>query len=313
MDKVICLDKDYSTTQRLTQEKSIIKNNPKDTFKTTLPLPENENRIGKGGLRTKGYFKKSYENKPLLSIITVVFNGEKYLEQTIQSVINQTYDNVEYIIIDGGSSDRTIGIIKKYNEQIDYWISEKDAGIYDAMNKGIKLAVGEYIGFLNADDWYNKESLEIVIKTSEDAKPGYIFGDMDLYNENQLVGLRKANLQRYKLHTPIGHQALFVQRKYLQEIPFDINYKIIADYDFMIKLIKQKISYIQIDKTLANFRMAGLSSVVNYDKERFQIQYHHFGLIRAMYGFILETKIPIISHIVKGLVYIKHKIEGTNK
>ena len=99
-------------------------------------------------------------NKPLVSIVTVVYNGENFLEETIKSVINQTYENIEYIIIDGGSTDGTVDIIKKYEDKINYWVSEKDAGIYDAMNKGIEAFKGDYINFLNAGDSYvNNEVL----------------------------------------------------------------------------------------------------------------------------------------------------------
>ena len=159
MAQIICLDKNYSTTQLLTQKKPILKQRPGDKLETSLFLADNRERKGEGGLRTKGYFKKSYDDKPMISIITVVFNGEKYLEQTIQSVINQTYDNVEYILIDGGSTDGTVDIIKKYGVQIDYWISESDSGIYDAWNKGLSLATGDIIGFCNADDFYEQTTL----------------------------------------------------------------------------------------------------------------------------------------------------------
>ena len=113
----LCLDEKYSTTRLVTKEKLEIVNNPDDKFESVLFLPEDVGRKGEGGLRTKKYFKKSFKDKPLISIITVVFNGEQFLEETIQSVINQTYDNIEYIIIDGGSTDGTLDIIKKYEDK----------------------------------------------------------------------------------------------------------------------------------------------------------------------------------------------------
>ena len=110
----------------------------------SLTIPINSERISEGGLRLRGKYKVTTPNKPLISVVTVVFNGELFLEETILSVLNQTYDNIEYIIIDGGSTDETVDIIKKYEYAIDYWVSEIDEGIYDAMNKGGKVAEGRY-------------------------------------------------------------------------------------------------------------------------------------------------------------------------
>ena len=110
-------------------------------------------------------FCKAFNNKPLISIITAVFNGEKYLEQTIKSIINQTYKNFEYIIIDGGSTDGTLEIIKKYEDKISYWISEKDKGISDAFNKGVTAAKGDYINFQgDGDGFLSSETLEEIFK-----------------------------------------------------------------------------------------------------------------------------------------------------
>jgi Glycosyl transferase family 2 len=135
---------EYGTTAKLIQQAPTIQRE----FPNMLMLLG----VRQGGLRTKGLFKHVDSTQPLLSIVTVVYNGEKYLEQTIQSVINQSYENLEYIIIDGGSTDHTLEIIAKYNDYINYWVSESDTGIYSAMNKGTKLATGSHVLHLNADD-----------------------------------------------------------------------------------------------------------------------------------------------------------------
>ena len=115
-----------------------------------------------GGLRTRNIFKNSKENNPLISIITVVKNNKKYIEETIKSILDQNYKNFEFIIIDGESIDGTLDIIKKYdaNNLIDYWISEKDSGLYDAFNKGLNLARGDMIGFVNSDDLLLKRCIK---------------------------------------------------------------------------------------------------------------------------------------------------------
>jgi len=152
MDKVVCLDENYSMTRLKMQEKPEIVNKFNDKFKSVLFLPEGKPRKGEGGLRVKGDFKKSYPEQPLISIVTVVFNGEQFIEEAIQSVINQKYDNIEYIIVDGGSTDNTVNIIKKYEDKIDYWVSEADEGQSDAFNKAFSVCQGVLVSWLNADD-----------------------------------------------------------------------------------------------------------------------------------------------------------------
>ena len=146
----------------------------KEIFKTINFLDE---CIIDGGLRKQKKFKESKKNKPLMSVKTVVYNNEKYLEESILSLHQQNYDNYEHIIVDGGSKDKTLDIIKKYESKIDYWCSAKDKGIYDAFNKGMQLARGEYIGFLNSDDKYEKNTLEILLKyISKYKDKDFIFG-----------------------------------------------------------------------------------------------------------------------------------------
>lgn len=231
----VCLNKNYSTTCLLTKEKPIIENRSEDKFESVLFLTEGEKRKGEGGLRTQGYFKKSYEEKPLISVITVVYNGEEFLEKTIQSVINQSYDNVEYIIIDGGSTDATVDIIKKYEDKINYWVSEKDTGIYDAMNKGIKVSMGEGLLFLNAGDYFvgNVLNDKIKIPCFLPLKFNNIF--------NKLVDMK---IKSYTLGLPYGHQGILFENK---KILYDTNYDISADYKFYLEHNYIKLNMIKMN------------------------------------------------------------------
>lgn len=135
------------------------------SVRKNLFLPVNTKRKAEGGLRIKKYFKESYLDKPLISIVTVVYNGEKFLEEAIESVLNQDYDNIEYIIIDGGSTDKTVDIIKKYEDKIDYWVSETDEGQSDAFNKGFSVCQGALVSWLNGDDILLPGALTEVAKT----------------------------------------------------------------------------------------------------------------------------------------------------
>ena len=135
------------------------------------------------------------KNKPLVTIITIVFNGQETLSKAIESVSNQTYPNVEYIIIDGGSTDGTLNIIKKYGDVITKWISEKDRGISDAFNKGLKLAKGEIIGILNADDWYERNAIISVVEAFENNKNiGIAYGWMNYWKGTNVWLLKKISL-----------------------------------------------------------------------------------------------------------------------
>ena len=263
MSNTICLDERYSTTKLLTKKKPEIVKNGEGKFQSVLFLPEAEGRKGEGGLRAKGYFKKSYEDKPLVSIITVVYNGEKFLEETIQSVISQTYENVEYIIIDGGSTDGTLDIIKRYEDKIDYWISEKDKGIYDAMNKGIDVASGEIMGLINADDWYEKDTIDMVIKKYSGDKNFDIFhGNLNYINKSEKIykpnfSHRKMLLQGMSLY----HPTCFVKRSVYEEEKFDTNYQLVADYKLIFSMMLKGKKFCYIDKVLANMRAGGAGTV----------------------------------------------------
>ena len=207
------------------------------------------------------------ENKTILqlkvSIITVVYNGIAHLEQTIKSVINQTYTNIEYIIIDGGSTDGTVELLKKYDERIEYWVSEKDEGIYDAMNKGIAKATGEIVGLINADDWYEVDAVAQVVETFLNSHADIVHGAMNIVKENGNSFTKKValDLSHFKKGMLLNHPTTFVKRD-VYEIygSFNTQYKIVADWELMLCLWLTGLSFVGIESTLANFRMGGVSS-----------------------------------------------------
>lgn len=222
-----------------------------------------------GGLRACGNLKRSLPNKPLLTVITVVFNGAATLEHTIRSVIEQTYDNVEYIIIDGCSTDTTPDILRKYENQIDYWVSEKDAGIYDAMNKGIALATGDYIGMLNSDDFFvDPMALEMIVRRLNESNLDAVFSCLDVVDKNNpgkiLRKYRVSKLSSALLRIGVmpPHPTFYCKRScYEQGGMYKTDYKIAADFEMLVRLLmKQKISWEFIDKVTVIMRSGGVSS-----------------------------------------------------
>jgi glycosyltransferase involved in cell wall biosynthesis len=204
-------------------------------------------------------------NNPLISIITVVYNGASTLEQTILSVINQTYKNIEYIIIDGGSTDGTVDIIKKYEKHLAYWVSEPDKGIYDAMNKGIKKANGELIGLINSDDWYEQDAIYNVVSEFNKIKTiGIYCGNMKIINGNREIYRKNKKIKKIVAAMIINHPACFVHNEIYKKLNFfDTNYSIAADFDFMLRSFLCKTSFFYIDKLLTNMSATGISSI-NY-------------------------------------------------
>jgi len=176
-----------------------------------------------------------------ITIITVVLNGIKYIEKTILSVIDQTYKDIEYIIIDGGSKDGTVDIIKKYEKHIHYWCSEPDSGVYDAMNKGIDRATGSWINFMNAGDhFYSPDSVSQIFSSNEDLDQyAILYGDAE-FRLNSLSYIIKAQSNTISDEfMPFSHQASFVRSDIAKATKFDLSYKIAADTAFSLKLIRQ--------------------------------------------------------------------------
>lgn len=213
---------------------------------------------------------------PLVSIITVVFNGKNHIEQSIQSVLTQTYGNIEYIIIDGASNDGTIDIIKKYEAKIDTFISEKDSGIYNAMNKGLKLAKGDIIAILNADDYYYPETIQLVVDKFEDTKADVVYGNMTklrAFSGQEYFKEVKPNIKLMEQTMPIFHPATFIKKQVYDDVGlFNESYKLSADYDLIYRIYKAGKQFKYINKALTVFRIGGASNVnCNSYKEGYQI------------------------------------------
>ena len=172
-----------------------------------------------------------------ISVVTVCYNSVDTIEETMLSVLNQTYSDVEYIIIDGGSTDGTVDIIKKYADRLAFWVSEPDKGIYDAMNKGIARATGDYINFMNAGDKFKHDSIidEIFGSCAKIAPVDILYGNAIFsYPWGELLVMPRA-LTEFKSYDPILHQSSFTKLQLLKDSPFDISFKIAGDYNFFYK------------------------------------------------------------------------------
>lgn len=212
-----------------------------------------------GGLFLKGVRKESLISTPLISVITVVFNDVKHLEATIKSVIEQTYPNIEYIVVDGGSTDGTIDILKKYEGVIDYWLSEKDAGIYDAMNKGIDIARGEWINFMNAGDVFAVNNVVEKIFSQRNLDAQLIYGN-HIVDYGDFCKLKIAGpLKKIWKGMQFSHQSVFVSAKVQKNYLFRLEYNIAADFDVIFTLYSLGNKFHYIDTAISKITSDGLS------------------------------------------------------
>ena len=213
---------------------------------------------------------------PLFSLITVVYNGARYLEETIQSVLQQDYQHIEYIIIDGGSTDGSLEIIKKYENQLTYWVSEPYDGIYHAMNEGIQQATGDLIGFLNADDYLLPGSLERVADRFVDTLAHIFYGNQLLVWESNGEQLSKKcvpNVHVMKKKMGIFHPASYVRRDVFSELGlFDESLKLAGDYEFMLRAYLSRYTFCYVDTLITAFRLGGRSSSFKVYLEGYRIQ-----------------------------------------
>ena len=238
--------------------------------------------------------EKEYSLKPLVSIITVCYNSKETISKTIDSLISQSSHNFEYIIIDGGSTDGTIELIKSYeplfyNKAIPFiWKSKKDDGIYDAMNKGINLSCGTLIALLNSDDWYNPDTIENIIFAYENHSDiGVFHGIVKFWKNNFFHTLHGASENFIESGSFPPHSTCFIKKSVYDLVGlYDLNYQIAADYDILLRIKKMGIKFLLIEKVLANFSLHGVSSSRPLSLDVISIQKKH-GLISNFRYYIL--------------------------
>ncbi len=217
-----------------------------------------------GGRRLKGALRGNKPGAPLVSVITVCRNSAKTIEQAFQSVFNQTYSNIEYVVIDGASTDATLEIVRKYESRIDYYLSEPDDGLYYAMNKGLELAQGEYILFLNSDDWYTPDAVESLVSAMEYGGCEFVSALAQYIDEqngtSQILRSMPFDHSTY-LRMPVRHETMLIPAALYDRIgPYDTSYKIISDREYARRLFANDITHYEIPRPLLNFRTSGVSN-----------------------------------------------------
>lgn len=211
--------------------------------------------------------------KPILSIITIVFNGEKTIERTIKSVLDQNISNLEYLLIDGGSTDNTLSIIKKYEQNLAKIISEPDNGIADAFNKGLKLASGDYVAFLNSDDWYCNGALSKVLPLF--GKHDVIHANIQYWNNNKKGQVLIGDHTRLNKEMTINHPATFIRRNLAEGLGgFNTSLQLAMDYEMFLKAFLKKSSFYHINEVVTNMSLSGLGDEnwLKSCKENFKVK-----------------------------------------
>jgi len=198
---------------------------------------------------------------PLVSVITVVLNGEKTLERCVASVRDQDYPNIEHLVIDGGSSDNTVDLLRQLDHQLDQWVSEPDRGISDAFNKGIALSHGEIIGLLNCDDWYSPNAIQKVMATFSDSDHTDIaYGFMQYWDEFQKRRfLVECDHRKLNFGMTVGHPAVLVSRSWYEKIgTFSLDFKLAMDYEWLLRSLSAGAAFKRVPEVVANMTEGGL-------------------------------------------------------
>ena len=195
-----------------------------------------------------------------ISVITICLNAEKTLAKTIESVAAQSYRNFEHIIIDGGSTDGTLEVIKEYSKHIDVWTSEPDEGISDAFNKGIEASSGDVVAFLNADDWYELDTLDKVSSAFKAHDVDVVYGNVQLWEDGEAQKCIHADADKLTSEMTLNHQAIFMRRRALNEVGyFRKDFKLAMDYELLLRLVRVDATFHYLNEILANMTAGGVS------------------------------------------------------
>lgn len=240
-------------------------------------------RQGEGGLRLHGTFKRNKINAPLVTVITVVYNNKETIGQCINSVLNQTYENIEYIVIDGHSTDGTLEEILEFESELDYFVSEPDKGIYNAMNKGLALAKGDYIIFVNADDFFLTTAIEDSLDNISAHELDLSYAGFSYMEENGYVALydegRAWDESMLIQGIPGGHETILAHKDCYNLLGgYDETFKIAADYDWVMRAFRAGFCGRRLNKQTLVMRMGGASFAEDVERgENYRLFQKHFG------------------------------------
>jgi glycosyltransferase involved in cell wall biosynthesis len=230
----------------------------------------------------------NHTNTKKLSVITVTYNAEHTLERTLKSVREQTYPAIEHIIVDGNSNDGTVALIHRYENERLKWISEPDKGLYDAMNKGIKMATGDYLCFLNAGDtFYDTDTVQKIFASSDEGhSPDILYGETAIVDDNgrflhmrRLQAPKNLTWKSFKHGMVVCHQAFIVKRELVE--PYDLSYRFSADFDWCIRMMKKAKNIYNTDLILVNYLNTGMTTANRKAslRERYRIMEKHYGKV----------------------------------
>lgn len=249
------------------------------------------------GSRHKGQQKEGLPGQPLVSIITIVLNGADHIQRTVESVLQQSYEPIEYIVVDGGSADSTVSILRQYGDKIAYWVSEADDGLSDAFNKGILAAGGKYIGLINAGDWYEPQTVKRVVETFLAApETGVVCGALQFWDGLVSEYTCQSMPELLERDMTITHPTCFVRADLYEQFGmYENEYKFAMDYKLLLRLKLQGVRFVALQTVLANMQHSGISEIhwqqalQETHRARVELSADSFFATRGYY-FFLETK-----------------------